>query len=69
MRLSIPRARAGTFEPRLAPKGTHHLGGLDEIIVSRYAGGMTIRDIQAHPAPRWAPSTSPDTTATSPTGT
>lgn len=46
--LDIPRDRAGTFEPRLVPKGQRRLGGLDEMIISLHAGGMTIRDIQHH---------------------
>jgi putative transposase len=46
--LSSPRDRAGSFEPRLVPKGARRVGGLDEMIISLYAGGMTIRDIQAH---------------------
>lgn len=46
--LSVPRDRDGTFTPRLVPKGQRRLGGLDEMIVSLYAGGMTIRDIQHH---------------------
>lgn len=46
--LATPRDRAGTFEPRLVPKGTRRLDGLDAMIVSLYAGGMTVRDIQAH---------------------
>ncbi len=46
--LATPRDRAGSFEPRLVPKGARRVGGLDEQIISLYAGGMTIRDIQAH---------------------
>lgn len=46
--LDVPRDRAGTFTPRLVPKGSRRLGGLDEMIISLYAGGMTIRDIQHH---------------------
>jgi putative transposase len=46
--LAVPRDRAGTFEPRLVPKGCRRAGGLDEMIVSLYAGGMTVRDIQHH---------------------
>jgi len=46
--LSTPRDRVGTFEPRLVPKGTRRLAGLDDMIISLYAGGMTVRDIQAH---------------------
>src|SRR5688500_8525661 len=46
--LAVPRDRAGSFEPRLVPKGSRRAGGLDEMIVSLYAGGMTVRDIQHH---------------------
>lgn len=46
--LSVPRDRAGSFEPRLVAKGARRAGGLDEMIISLYAGGMTVRDIQHH---------------------
>jgi len=46
--LAIPRDREGTFTPRLVPKGSRRLGGLDEMIISLYAGGMTVRDIAYH---------------------
>ena len=46
--LDVPRDRAGTFEPRLVPKGSRRTGGLDEMIISLYAGGMTVRDIASH---------------------
>ena len=46
--LAVPRDRDGTFTPRLVPKGTRRLDGLDGMIISLYAGGMTIRDIQHH---------------------
>ena len=47
--LATPRDRAGSFEPRLVPKGARRLdGGLDEMIISLYAGGMTVRDIETH---------------------
>lgn len=46
--LEVPRDRAGSFEPRLVPKGVRRVGGLDDMIISLYAGGMTVRDIQHH---------------------
>ncbi|MDP9820808.1 transposase-like protein [Nocardioides massiliensis] len=46
--LAIPRDRECTFVPRLVPKGSRRLGGLDEMIISLYAGGMTVRDIGYH---------------------
>ena len=48
VRLDVPRDRVGSFEPRLVPKGSRRAGGLDEVIISLYAGGMTVRDIQHH---------------------
>jgi hypothetical protein len=46
--LAIPRDRDGTFTPVLVPKGSRRLSGLDEMIISLYAGGMTVRDIAHH---------------------
>jgi transposase-like protein len=46
--LAVPRDRNGSFTPRLVPRGARRLGGLDEMIISLYAGGMTVRDIQHH---------------------
>ena len=46
--LAIPRDRNGSFTPRLVPKGLRRVGGLDEMIISLYAGGMTVRDIGYH---------------------
>ncbi len=46
--IATPRDRAGTFEPRLVGKGQRRLGGLDDMIISLYAGGMTVRDIGHH---------------------
>ena len=42
--LDTPRDRGGSFIPRLVPKGSRRLGGLDDMIISRYADGMTVRD-------------------------
>src|SRR5687767_13372241 len=38
--LEVPRDRDGSFTPRLVPKGLRRLGGLSDVIVSLYAGGM-----------------------------
>ena len=46
--LETPRDRAGSFDPRLVPKGSRRVGGLEEMIISLYAGGMTIRDCTHH---------------------
>ncbi len=60
--LDVPRDRASTFEPRLVPKGVRRLaGGLDDMIISLYAGGMTVRDIEHHLARTLGVEVSPDT--------
>lgn len=46
--LAVPRDRDGSFTPMLVPKGQRRLDGLDAMIISLYAGGMTIRDIGHH---------------------
>ena len=46
--LRVPRDRDSTFTPQLVPKGIRRLGGLDDMIISLYAGGMTVRDIAYH---------------------
>jgi putative transposase len=51
VKLAVPRDRQGTFTPMLVPKGARRLDGLDGLdamIVSLYAGGMTQRDIAHH---------------------
>lgn len=46
--IRTPRDRAGTFEPQLVGKRQTRLAGLDEKILDLYAGGMSVRDIEAH---------------------
>src|SRR5215208_7757645 len=43
-----PRDRNGTFEPQLVAKRQTRLAGLDDRVLDLYAGGMTVRDIEAH---------------------
>ena len=44
----MPRDRQGTFEPKLIPKHQTRWSGFDDKILSLYARGMTVREIQAH---------------------
>ena len=47
--LAVPRDRAGSFEPVLVPKRAGRIaGGLDDMIISLYAHGMSVRDILHH---------------------
>jgi putative transposase len=43
-----PRDRAGSFEPQLVGERQTRLAGLDDKILGLYAGGMSVRDIEAH---------------------
>jgi len=46
--IEIPRDRHGSFEPQLIPKHQTRWNGFDEKILSLYARGMTVREIQGH---------------------
>ena len=46
MGIRVPRDRAGSFEPRLVPKGQKRFEGFDDKIIAMYARGMTVREIQ-----------------------
>lgn len=46
--IEIPRDRHGTFEPQLIPKRQTRWTGFDDKILSLYARGMTVREIQSH---------------------
>ena len=46
--IEIPRDRHGSFEPKLVPKHQTRWAGFDDKIISLYARGMTVREIQAH---------------------
>lgn len=48
LELSVPRDREGAFEPQLIPKGVRRFEGFDEKVISMYARGMTVREIQEH---------------------
>ena len=46
--IEVPRDRRGTFEPQLIGKHQTRWTGFDDKILSLYARGMTVREIQAH---------------------
>ena len=46
--IEVPRDRHGSFEPQLIPKHQTRWAGFDDKIISLYARGMTVREIQAH---------------------
>jgi putative transposase len=48
VRVAVPRDRAGSFDPVLVPKQARRSDGLDAVIRSLYAKGMSVRDIARH---------------------
>ena len=58
--LAVPRDRTGTFEPAIVPKGERRLDGFDDRILSLYARGMTVREIQGHLQELYKIEVSPD---------
>jgi putative transposase len=46
--VSIPRDRESTFEPQLVKKREILLNGSEDLILSLYTKGMSVRDIQLH---------------------
>jgi putative transposase len=60
VQIEVPRDRAGTFEPQLIAKGQTRFDGFDDKIISLYARGMTVREIQGHLAELYGTEVSPD---------
>jgi putative transposase len=46
--IDVPRDRTGTFEPQIVEKRQRRLTGVDEIVLSLYAKGLTTGEISAH---------------------
>ena len=46
--LKIPRDRNGSFEPVTVPVGQRRLSGLDQMVISLYAKGLTTGDIASY---------------------
>ena len=56
----MPRDRPGSFEPLLIAKGQTRFDGFDNKILSLYARGMTVREIQGHLSELYGAEVSPD---------
>ena len=59
--IDVPRDRAGTFEPQIVKKRQRRLSGVDEIVLSLYAKGLTTGEISAHFAEIYGASVSKET--------
>ena len=48
LRIRSPRDRKGTFEPQIVKKRQTRWVGFDDRVISLYARGLTVREIQGH---------------------
>jgi putative transposase len=64
LELTIPRDRKSDFEPILIEKRQNRLKVVDDQILSLYARGMTVRDIQEHVLELYGTEVSPDLIST-----
>lgn len=64
LELRIPRDREGTFDPKLIAKYQRRFPGFDEKIISMYARGMSVREIQGHLLEIYGLDVSPDLIST-----
>ncbi len=58
--IEVPRDREGSFDPKLIKKRQRRLPGFDEKVISMYARGMTVREIQGHLEELYGIGVSPD---------
>lgn len=59
--VSVPRDRAGTFEPQVLGRYETSSNELEDKIIAMYARGMTVRDIQSALEEMYGITTSPET--------
>src|SRR6202142_3765074 len=62
--IRVPRDREGTFDPKLIARYQRRFPGFDERIVSMYARGLTVREIQGHLLDIYGLEVSPDLIST-----
>ena len=60
VQIEVPRDRQSQFEPQLIAKGQTRLDGFDERVISLYARGLSVREIQAHLEEIYGTQVSPD---------
>jgi putative transposase len=61
VQIDVPRDRDGTFEPKIVAKRQRRLTGVDEMVLSLYAKGLTTGEISAHFAEIYGASVSKET--------
>jgi len=58
--IAVPRDRQDSFEPQIVAKGQTRLDGFDDRVISLYARGLSVREIQAHLRELYGVDVSPD---------
>jgi putative transposase len=64
VRIDVPRDRDGTFEPRIVSKRQRRLSGVDDLVISLSAKGLTHGEISAHLAEVYGAEVSKQTIST-----
>ncbi len=59
--IEVPRDRDGSFEPQIVKKRQRRLTGIDEIVLSLTAKGLTTGEVAAHFADVYGATVSKDT--------
>ena len=59
--IEVPRDRDGTFEPQIVKKRQRRLSGVDEMVISLTAKGLTTGEVSAHMAEVYGADVSKDT--------
>jgi transposase-like protein len=64
LNLDVPRDRLSSFEPKLVAKHQRRMAGFDDHVISMYARGMSVREIQGHLLELYGTEVSPDLIST-----
>lgn len=64
--IEVPRDRAGTFKPQIVKKGQRRLDGVDQLVLSLTAQGLTTGEVAAHVMDVYGASVSKDTAGAQP---
>jgi transposase-like protein len=59
--INVPRDRDGSFEPKIVKKRQRRLSGVDEMVISLVAKGLTTGEVSAHMAEVYSAEVSRDT--------
>jgi transposase-like protein len=62
--ISVPRDRDASFEPKVVAKRQRRLGGIDDMVISLVAKGLTTGEVQAHLAEIYGTEVSRETIST-----